>query len=100
MPRRPAQEIADALRSEILAGHLRPGDQVPSEHDLARQFSTTRSNFDAEAAAQGHKAERRVLEVATVSAPADIAERLGRSDQCWAKPILLGFHCPARRHRV
>lgn len=36
MARRPAQEIADALRSEILAGNLRPGDQVPSEHELAR----------------------------------------------------------------
>jgi GntR family transcriptional regulator len=129
MPRRPAQEIADTLRSEILAGNLRPGDQIPSEHELARQFATTRtsaqraiaalraeghlisehgrgsfvrtrptirllatgsnyrqrradgrSNFDAEAAAQGHRAERRILEVASVPAPADIAERLGRAE--------------------
>jgi GntR family transcriptional regulator len=127
MPRRPAQEITDALRSEILAGRLRPGDQVPSEHELARQFSTTRtsaqkaiaalraeghlvsehgrgsfvrtrpairmlatgsnyrrrraggrSNFEAEAAAQGLRAERRVLEVAAIRPPADIAERLGQ----------------------
>ena len=127
MPRRPAQEIADALRSEILAGRLRPGDQVSSEHELARQFSTTRtsaqkaiatlraeghlisehgrgsfvrtrptirllstesnyrhrraggrSDFDAEAAAQGMRAERQVLEVAAIRPPADIADRLGR----------------------
>ncbi|MDQ2874001.1 MAG: GntR family transcriptional regulator [Actinomycetota bacterium] len=128
MARRPAQEITDALRSEILAGRLRPGDQVPSEHELARQFSTTRtsaqkaiaalraeghlvsehgrgsfvrtrptirllatgsnyrqrrggggqSNFEAEAAAQGMRAERRVLEVAAIQPPRDIAERLGR----------------------
>jgi GntR family transcriptional regulator len=127
MPRRPAQEIADSLRSEILAGRLRPGDQVPSEHELARKFSTTRtsaqkaiavlraeghlisehgrgsfvrtrptirllatgsnyrqrraggrSNFDAEAAAQGIRAERRILEVAAIRPPVDIAERLGQ----------------------
>lgn len=129
MPRRPAQEIADALRSEILAGRLRPGDQVPSEHELAHTFSTTRTsaqkaiaslraeghlisehgrgsfvrtrpsirllstgsnwrqrradghaNFDAEVAAQGMRPERRVIEVASVPAPADIAERLGRPE--------------------
>ena len=44
MPRRPAQEITDALRPEILAGRLWPGDQVRSEHELARQFSTTRTS--------------------------------------------------------
>ncbi len=129
MARRPAQEIADARRSEILAGNLRPGDQVPSVHELAR-FSTTRtwaqkaiaalraeghlisehgrgsfvrtrptirlsatgsnyrqrradgrSNFDAEAAAQRLRAERRVLEVAAVRAPAEIAERLGQAQE-------------------
>jgi DNA-binding transcriptional MocR family regulator len=57
MPRRPAQEIADALRSEILAGRLRPGDQVPSEHQLTRQFSTTRTSAQKAIAtlrAEGH----------------------------------------------
>jgi len=44
MTRRPAQEIADALRTEILAGTLAPGDQIPSEHELARTFDTTRTS--------------------------------------------------------
>jgi GntR family transcriptional regulator len=126
MARRPAREIADALRSEILAGHLRPGDQLPSEHELARTFRTTRtsaqkaianlraeghvisehgrgsfvrprpsirmlatgsnyrqrqatgqSNFAAEAAAQGMRAERQLLFAGPVPSPANIAERLG-----------------------
>src|ERR1700735_2270677 len=128
MARRPAQEIAESLPAEILAGNLRPGAQVPSEHELARRFSTTRtsaqkaiaalraeghlisehgrgsfvrtrptirllatgsnyrqrradglSNLDDEAAAQGLRAEWRVLQVAAVRAPAEIAERLGRA---------------------
>lgn len=35
------------------------------------------ANFNAEAAAQGHEAEQRLLVVEEVPAPADIAERLG-----------------------
>jgi DNA-binding FadR family transcriptional regulator len=57
MPRQPAQEITDALRPEILAGRLWPGDQVLSEHELARQFSTTRTsaqNAIAVLRAEGH----------------------------------------------
>jgi len=57
MTRRPAQEIADVLRSEILTGNLRPGDQIPSEHDLARTFRTTRTTAQQAIAAlrsEGH----------------------------------------------
>ncbi len=136
--RRPAQEIADALRTEIVSGRLKPGDQIPSEHELASQFQTTRtsaqkavarlkaeghliseqgrgafvrprpsirmlstginyrerrsdgrSNFNAEAAAQGLRAEQRIKEVGSVSATPEIAKRLG---------IAEGDEVVARRH--
>jgi GntR family transcriptional regulator len=35
-------QIADALRRQIASGALKPGDQIPSEHDLMRQFGVSR----------------------------------------------------------
>lgn len=35
-------QIADVLRRQIASGALRPGDQLPSEHDLVRQFGVSR----------------------------------------------------------
>ena len=57
MTRRPAQEIADALRTKILTGNLQPGAQIPSEHELARTFGTTRTSAQKAIAArrgEGH----------------------------------------------
>ena len=34
-------QIADALRDEIIAGRLRPGDQLPSERELQRRFKVS-----------------------------------------------------------
>ncbi|MGW1782952.1 UTRA domain-containing protein [Streptomyces sp. NPDC002143] len=42
--------------------------------------STGVSNFTAEAAAQGLRAEQRILSVGRLPAPAEIAERLGLAD--------------------
>lgn len=42
--------------------------------------ATGQSNFAAEAAAQGMRADRQVLHVGPVPAPANIAERLGRDE--------------------
>lgn len=35
-------QIADTLRRQIAAGIYRPGDEVPSEHDLMRRFGVSR----------------------------------------------------------
>jgi GntR family transcriptional regulator len=44
------QQIADALREEIVSGTRRPGDQLPSERDLREQWrvsqQTVRAAFD------------------------------------------------------
>lgn len=39
----PFRKIAQALREEILAGRIEPGDQLPSENELAEQHSSTRT---------------------------------------------------------
>ena len=42
---RPARASADVvfqIRSAILAGHYRPGDRLPTERELARQFEVSR----------------------------------------------------------
>jgi GntR family transcriptional regulator len=39
------QQIADALRAEIAAGAFRPGDPLPSEHDLMRRFGVSRGTI-------------------------------------------------------
>ncbi|SEM69329.1 GntR family transcriptional regulator [Streptacidiphilus jiangxiensis] len=36
------RRIADALRDAILSGELAPGEPIPSEHELAARFETTR----------------------------------------------------------
>jgi GntR family transcriptional regulator len=36
------QQIADELRRQIARGELRPGDALPSENDLMRQFQVSR----------------------------------------------------------
>lgn len=38
-------QIADALRQQIASGALEPGDQLPSEHDLMRQFAVSRGTI-------------------------------------------------------
>ncbi len=40
--RRAFAEIADQIRQSILSGHLKPGDKLPSERELAIQFGTGR----------------------------------------------------------
>lgn len=39
----PFRRIADDLREEILDGRLAPGARLPSENDLAAQYTTTRA---------------------------------------------------------
>nr|WP_240918612.1 FadR/GntR family transcriptional regulator [Rhodococcus sp. 14C212] len=39
---RPRQQVEDALRKAVLDGQLRTGDRLPSETELARQFSVSR----------------------------------------------------------
>ncbi|WP_016693550.1 FadR/GntR family transcriptional regulator [Rhodococcus rhodochrous] len=39
---RPRQQVEDALRKAVLDGQLRTGDRLPSESELARQFSVSR----------------------------------------------------------
>ena len=36
------RQIADHLKGEILAGRPRPGDRLPTEHDLAHHYSVNR----------------------------------------------------------
>jgi GntR family transcriptional regulator len=38
----PYRRIADDLREQILSGRLASGERMPSEHDLAQQYSTSR----------------------------------------------------------
>ena len=38
----PSQRIADDLRESIRSGHLAPGDEMPSENELAAEFGTSR----------------------------------------------------------
>ncbi|GAA3472827.1 GntR family transcriptional regulator [Nonomuraea roseola] len=35
--------IADDLRRQIVTGELAPGERLPTEHDLAARYSTTRA---------------------------------------------------------
>ena len=46
LPRQPLhQQIADELRGQIARGELRPGDALPSENDLMRQFQVSRGTI-------------------------------------------------------
>lgn len=118
--------VADALRQAMSDGTYQPGDQLPSEHQLAQQHSASRPTvrralrelrlrglietrqgkgafvrrpslvsillvaqdyhrhrhegrpgFNAQVREQGHLPRQEITGVATVAAPADIAERLG-----------------------
>jgi GntR family transcriptional regulator, transcriptional repressor for pyruvate dehydrogenase complex len=37
------QEIVDQIQQQILAGALKPGDQIPAERDLAERFGVSRT---------------------------------------------------------
>src|SRR5438270_4047212 len=39
------QWLYEAVRSEILAGHLRPGTRLPATRDLARQYGLSRGTI-------------------------------------------------------
>ena len=131
----PYERIVDELRAEILAGRRAAGERLPSEHELAGRYGTSRptvrravarlkaeglvvtsqgrgafvrpkphvrllitgSNyrkhralglpgFNAQALEQGQAPEQRLLEVATVGAPAEVAIRLGIED---GSPVVL-----------
>jgi GntR family transcriptional regulator len=125
----PYGRIVDELRSEILTGRRAAGERLPSEHELADHYGTSRPTvrravarlkaeglvvtsqgrgafvrpkphvrllitgrnyrkhrglglpgFNAQALEQGQAPEQQLLEVATVSAPAEVAIRLGIED--------------------
>ena len=125
----PYERIVDELRAEIVDGRRAAGERLPSEHELADHYGTSRptvrravarlkaeglvvtsqgrgafvrpkphvrllitgSNyrkhrelglpgFNAQTLEQGQAPEQQLLEVATVSAPAEVAMRLGLED--------------------
>src|SRR5258705_2223729 len=39
------EEIVDQIRGLIASGDLRPGDQLPSERELAEQFQVSRASI-------------------------------------------------------
>ncbi|SRR6266568_123517 len=121
----PYQRIVDGLRAEILSGQRAPGTRLPSEHDLAEAYGTSRPTvrralavlkgeglvdteqgrgafvrpkssvrlllsganyrrhravgipgFNAQALEQGQRPQQRILEVATIGAPPEVALQL------------------------
>jgi DNA-binding GntR family transcriptional regulator len=42
-PQYPYVRVAEAIRERIRSGDLRPGDQVPSVHNLAPEYGVSRS---------------------------------------------------------
>lgn len=40
---RPRQQVEDQIKAAILSGSLRPGDRLPGELELARQFAVSRT---------------------------------------------------------
>ena len=40
------EEIVDQIRGLIASGDLRPGDQLPSERELAEQFQVSRASIE------------------------------------------------------
>ncbi len=131
----PYERIVDELRAEILAGRRAAGERLPSEHELADHYGTSRPTvrravarlkaeglvvtsqgrgafvrpkphvrllitgnnyrrhrelglpgFNAQALEQGQAPEQQLLEVATVSAPTEVAIRLGVED---AAPVVV-----------
>jgi len=124
--RQPWELIADALRRDIANKIYKPGDQLPSENQLAEQHHASRPTvrralqelrlrglietrqgkgafvrarppiainfaadnyhrhqregrpgFNAQVREQGHTPRQEIIEVATVPAPAEVAERFG-----------------------
>ncbi len=131
----PYERIVDELRAEILTGRRAAGERLPSEHELADHYRTSRPTvrravarlkaeglvvtsqgrgafvrpkphvrllitggnyrrhralglpgFNAQALEQGQAPEQQLLEVATVSAPTEVAIRLGVED---AAPVVV-----------
>lgn len=127
--RQPWEHVADALRRTILDKTYKPGDQLPSENHLAKQYGTSRQTirwalrhlrdrgliethqgkgafvrmpspiaitltaenynrhqregrpgFNAQVREQGHAPRQEIIEVATIPAPAEVAERLRVED--------------------
>jgi GntR family transcriptional regulator len=125
----PYERIVEELRGEILTGRRAAGERLPSEHELADHYGTSRPTvrravarlkaeglvvtsqgrgafvrpkphvrllitggnyrkhralglpgFNAQALEQGQAPEQQLVEVATVSAPAEVAIRLGIED--------------------
>jgi len=125
----PYERIVDELRGEILTGRRAAGERLPSEHELADHYGTSRPTvrravarlkaeglvvtsqgrgafvrpkphvrllitggnyrkhralglpgFNAQALEEGQAPEQRLLEVATVGAPTEVAIRLGVED--------------------
>lgn len=46
-PRTVSQQIANALRSAILRGHLKPGAQLPSQNELVSRYGVARETIKA-----------------------------------------------------
>lgn len=46
-PRTVSQQIADAMRAAILRGHLKPGDQLPSQSELVSRYGVARETVKA-----------------------------------------------------
>src|SRR5512146_1236650 len=42
-PERLYEQIVNQIEQRILAGELKAGDQLPSEHELAKQFAVSRT---------------------------------------------------------
>lgn len=134
----PYERIVDELRGEILTGRREAGERLPSEHELADHYGTSRPTvrravarlkaeglvvtsqgrgafvrpkphvrllitggnyrkhralglpgFNAQALEQGQAPEQQLLEVATVSAPAEVAIRLEVED---GAPVVVRRH--------
>ena len=56
------RQVASAIRSRIINGHWEPGDQIPAEDELARQFGVSRATVREAVAlltVQGYLVKRR-----------------------------------------
>ena len=66
--------VADAIRSQVAGGHYQPGQQLPPQHDLARQhgvaFTTLKKALDL-LTAEGY-VDRRVGEGTFASVPREV----------------------------
>jgi GntR family transcriptional regulator len=89
----PSEQIVEQLRLQIAAGHLAPGDGLPSVRQLARDLgvapNTVVRAYD-ELGRQGWVVAlpRRGVAVADVSAPARRAERTREVEQAVARLVV------------